>query len=208
VTVTVTPPAASARTPPPGYTASARALTAAEQKAMTGVSWHPGCPVPLTDLRRLTVSYVGFDGATRTGALVVHAAAVDPLSRVFADLFEARFPIRTMQPIEAYGGDDYRSIEADNTSAFNCRIRTGTANEWSRHSYGMAVDLNPLENPYVSGGTTSHPRSRSYLDRGQVRPGMITPDSVPVAAFSAIGWRWGGTWPDPVDLQHFSDTGR
>lgn len=175
---------------------------------MTGVSWHQGCPVPLSQLRRLTLTYVDFGGATRQGALIVNAAAVDTLTRVFADLYRARFPIRTMQPIEAYGGDDWTSIEADNTSAFNCRLRTGSTTEWSRHSYGLALDLNPLENPYVTNATTSHPRSRPYLDRTNVRPGMLVEGSAAVAAFDDAGWHWGGRWANPTDLQHFSDNGR
>lgn len=175
---------------------------------MTGVTWRPGCPVPLSDLRRLAVSYVGFDGTVRQGVLVVHASAVPALTQVFADLYAARFPIRSLQPIEAYGGDDWTSIEADNTSAFNCRARTGSTTEWSRHAYGLAVDLNPLENPYVTNGTTSHPRSRPYLDRANVRPGMLVPGSAAVRAFTDAGWFWGGEWANPKDLQHFSDNGR
>lgn len=201
------PPVSSAATAA-AFASSSRALTAAEQAAMTGVSWRPGCPVPLADLRRLTVSFVGFDGTTRQGVLVVHASAVAPLTQVFRELHAARFPIRGMQPVEAYGGDDWTSIEADNTSAFNCRLRTGSTSEWSRHSYGLALDLNPLENPYVTSGTTSHPRSRPFLDRSSVRPGMITGGSAAVAAFTRVGWSWGGTWSNPVDLQHFSDNGR
>ncbi len=194
--------------PPTGYRSASRPLTAAEQQAMTGVSWRPGCPVPLAQLRRLTVSYVDFTGATRQGVLVVHESAVAALTQVFSDLYDARFPIRSMQPIEAYGGDDWTSIEADNTSAFNCRRRTGSTTEWSRHAYGLAIDLNPLENPYVTNGTTSHPRSRPYLDRGNVRAGMVVAGSPAVAAFARIGWSWGGLWANPTDLQHFSDTGR
>lgn len=201
------PVASSARAPAP-FVSTSRPLSAAEQRTMTGVSWHPGCPVPLSDLRRLTVTFVDFDGLVRQGVLVVHTTAVTPLVQVFRELYEARFPIRTMQPVETYGGDDWTSIEADNTSAFNCRLRTGSATEWSRHSYGLALDLNPLENPYVTDGATSHPRSRPYLDRSNARPGMITAGSVAVTAFARVGWSWGGSWQNPIDLQHFSDNGR
>jgi hypothetical protein len=115
-----------------------------------------------------------------------------------------------MQPIEAWRGDDFRSIEADNTSAFNCRPATGSS-RWSEHAYGRAIDLNPLENPYVSGGATSHARSRPYLDRSRVarRRGVIADGGIVTRAFARIGWRWGGRWSGGVrDYQHLSASGR
>ena len=98
-----------------------------------------------------------------------------------------------MQLVDHYGGDDFRSIEADNTSAFNCRAATGSTH-WSQHAYGLAIDVNPIENPYVSGGTSSHPASRPYLDRSRRRPGMAYEGGVLVEAFRAAGWGWGGSW--------------
>jgi hypothetical protein len=175
---------------------------------MTGTSWHPGCPVPLSGLRLLTLSYRGFDGRSRTGRLVVAAGSAGSMLDVFRRLYAARFPIRRMRPVDDYGGDDYRSIEADNTSAFNCRRATGSTH-WSEHAYGRAVDVNPIENPYVSGGRTSHLASRPYLDRSRVRPGMAYSGGVLVSAFHSIGWGWGGAWAGSVkDYQHFSLSGR
>ena len=113
-----------------------------------------------------------------------------------------------MQPVDDYGGSDFRSIEADNTSAFNCRAATGSTH-WSEHAYGHAVDVDPIENPYVENGQTSHPASRSYLDRARHRPGMAYPGGTLVEAFAAIGWGWGGSWSGSVhDYQHFSRSGR
>ncbi len=176
---------------------------------MSGVSWRPGCPVPLADLRLVTMSHWGFDRKVATGRLVVHKDAVPAVHGAFERLFAAGFPIRRMRPIEAYRGDDYASIEDDNTSAFNCRPRVGSPGEYSQHSFGQAVDLNPLENPYVDArGRTSHPRSVTYLDRSRERPGMILPGGPAVAAFDAVGWQWGGRWSSPTDLQHFSSSGR
>ena len=106
-----------------------------------------------------------------------------------------------------FGGNGYRSIDADNTSAFNCRPATGST-RWSEHAYGRAIDLDPLENPYVSGGTTSHPASRRYLDRSLRLPGMIHPGDVVARAFAAEGWGWGGLWNGTRDYQHFSANGR
>ena len=186
----------------PAFRSQVRPLTDAEQAAMTGVTWRPGCPVPLRDLRHVTLTYWDFDGRPAQGALVVHADIAGQTVAAFAELHAQRFPIRRMEPIEAYDGDDFASIEADNTSAFNCRpITGGTA--WSNHAYGRAIDVNPLENPYVRGdGGTSHPGSEPYLDRDDVRPGMLTEGSAAVAAFDAQGFGWGGRWTSPVDIQH------
>jgi len=192
--------------PSPFWSRIAR-IDPARAKRMTGVSWRPACPVALRDLRLVTMAYWGFDGRARTGRLVVHADAARAIVRTFRRLYEARFPIRRMVPVDAYGGSDFRSIEADNTSAFNCRFVDGT-NRWSEHAYGKAIDVNPIENPFVSGGSTSHPASRPYLDRSRTRPGMASEGGVLVRAFDAIGWGWGGRWTFVRDYQHFSATGR
>lgn len=171
-------------------------------------SWHPGCPVGLARLRYLRISYRGFDHRAHLGEMVVNASAVQGLRRVFATLFAARFPIRRMRLVDRYGGSDYASIQADNTSAFNCRDATGSS-RWSEHAYGLAIDVNPIENPYVyANGTTTHPASDPYLDRSDVRPGMAVSGGTLVRAFHAIGWGWGGRWPRPTDFQHFSVNGQ
>ncbi len=192
----------------PPFTGRVTPLSASERRAMTGPVWRRGCPVGLHALRALRVRHVGFDGQAHDGVLVLHRAHAGSALRALRRLYVAGFPIRRMQSIERYAGDDFRSIEAGNSSAFNCRRVTGRSG-WSEHAYGRAIDLNPLENPYVSrAGTTSHRGSRPYLDRRRVRPGMATPGSIAVRAFAAEGWRWGGHWSAPVDLQHFSPTGR
>jgi hypothetical protein len=170
-------------------------------------SWRPGCPVAPAQLRRVRVTHWGFDGRVHRGALVVNEQAVDAIVRVFRRLYAARFPIRRMRPIDAYGGSDRRSLAADNTSAFNCRraIAAGPP-RWSAHAYGLAIDVNPVENPYLLGGRVLPPAGRSYLDRTRVRPGMAVAGGVLVRAFAAAGWRWGGRWSTP-DYQHFSATG-
>lgn len=175
---------------------------------MTGVSWHEGCPVGLGDLRLITLTYRGFDGRAHTGRLVVNRSATGVLVSVFRRLYAAGFPIRRMEPVDRYGGDDFRSIEADNTSAFNCRAATGSSH-WSNHAYGLAIDVNPIENPYVSGGTSSHRASAAFLNRSRRRAGMAYEGGALVAAFRAAGWGWGGSWSGSVrDYQHFSYNGR
>jgi hypothetical protein len=174
---------------------------------MVGVSWHEGCPVPLSRLRYLRVDHWSFRGREKQGELVVHRDAVPAIRQVFGKLFRKRFPIRRMRLVDDYGGSDPDSIEADNTSAFNCREVTGGGG-WSQHAYGRAIDVNPIENPYVyADGTTSHRASRPYLDRRIRRRGMARRRGVLVRAFRHAGWGWGGRWPGPTDYQHFSATG-
>jgi hypothetical protein len=200
-------PAAAASSSLPPFRAVVRALSPQERADMTPSVWRRGCPVALSQLRHVSLPFVGFGGRARRGALVVNASAAQDVVGAVPERYRARFPIHRMKPIQAYGGDDFRSIEADNTSAFNCRPATGSSN-WSNHAYGLAIDLNPLENPYVSGGRTSHRGSVPYLDRSPYRKGMIVEGGVVTRAFDARGWGWGGRWSDPVDYQHLSVNGR
>jgi hypothetical protein len=178
-------------------------------RAQLPQSWHPGCPVGPSSLRRLRLSYWDFDGERHVGTLVMNRSAVGDLTVVFRRLYKARFPIRRMRPIDAYGGDDERSLAADNTAAFNCRYAVGPGpNRWSAHAYGRAVDVNPVQNPYLEGGRV-HPRAgKAYLDRTNVRPGMAVRGGLLVSAFASVGWQWGGRWTGTPDYQHFSSTGR
>ncbi len=192
----------------PPFHARVQPIPPAMKRQMTGVSWHRGCPVGLDDLRLITLTYRGFDGRAHTGRIVANRTAAAALVSVFRRLYAARFPIRRMQPVDRYGGDDFRSIEADNTSAFNCRAATGSS-RWSNHAYGLAIDVNPIENPYVSGGRSSHSASAPYLDRSRHRAGTAYEGGVLVEAFRAVGWGWGGSWRGSVrDYQHFSYNGR
>jgi hypothetical protein len=169
-------------------------------------SWHPGCPVAPPQLRRIRLSYIGFDGRRHLGELIVNERVVPQVTAVFRTLYRARFPIRRMRPIDAYRGSDDRSAAADNTSAFNCRRAVAAgAPSWSMHAYGEAVDVNDIENPYVFGSQVIPPAGRAYLDRADVRAGMATPGSVLVRAFERVGWGWGARFGD---YQHFSVNGR
>jgi hypothetical protein len=190
-----------------GFRGTIARIDSAQAKRMTGVSWRRGCPVPLRDLRVLTLSHWGFDRNVRTGRLIVHEDVSRPVLGAFRELYAERFPIRRIVPVDSYDASDFRSIKADNTSAFNCRYVDGTR-RWSEHAYGRAVDVNPIENPYVSGGRTSHRASVPYLDRSRRRPGMAHEGGGLVRAFDAIGWGWGGRWTSVKDYQHFSASGR
>ncbi len=175
---------------------------------MTGSSWHRGCPVGLDDLRLLRLTYFGFDGKAHRGRLVVQEGVAAQILHAMRSLYRHRFPIRRMRLVDAYGADDHRSMDADNTSAFNCRFIAGQEGVWSQHAYGKAIDINPIENPYVTSfGDVSPPAGAPYANRSREAPGMIHGGDATVRAFSAIGWGWGGRWSWPKDYQHFSANG-
>lgn len=181
----------------------------ATRRRMVGVSWHRGCPVGLGDLRVLTLTHWGFDGRVHRGRLVVNRDAVGAMLGAMRALYRLHFPIRRMHLVDAYGANDDRSMAADNTSAFNCRFIAGSDGVWSEHAYGRAIDLNPLENPYVtSSGYVSPPGGAPFADRSQRAPGLIHGGGRVVAAFARVGWPWGGDWPWPKDYQHFSASGK
>lgn len=192
---------------PPGAAATVRPLAADERQAMTGVSWHPGCPVPLEDLVVVASTHWGFDGNVGQGQLIVHTDVAADVATVLEAAFTARFPIERMEPVRVHDGDDDASMAANNTSAFNCRTVGGTST-WSQHAYGLAVDINPVHNPYVRGSTVEPPAGAAYLDRTDERPGMVVEGGPVVTAFDGLGWGWGGRWQSSSDYQHFSSTGR
>jgi D-alanyl-D-alanine carboxypeptidase len=180
-----------------------------ETRARMTSSWKPGCPVRMNDLRLITLDHWGFDRIVHEGELVVHAQHAEALVQVFRTLFEHGFPIQRMELVDVYGADDDRSMAANNTSAFNCRPVTGNPDVWSEHSYGWAIDINPIQNPYVTaGGTVLPPEGRAHVDRSQDVPGQIDDGGVVVEAFAAIGWEWGGHWSFSKDYQHFSVSDR
>ena len=174
---------------------------------MTGSSHDPArCPVGFDDLRLVTMRYIGFDGRAHTGQMIVHQRHARDLVNVFQELYQARFPIRRMQLVDAYGGDDDRSMAADNSSAYNCRTVAGSTS-FSDHAYGAAVDINPVENPYDTATGVLPPAGRRFVDvnrsaGAKASRGVIVADDVVVRAFARIGWKWGGVWNE-ADYQHF-----
>jgi hypothetical protein len=189
---------------PVPFAAAVAPVSAAEIR----FSYRAGCPVPPSQLRTVRLSYWGFDGGPHRGRLVVNRRVTGDVVAVFRRLYAARFPIRRIVPVAAYGGSDDASMAADNTSAFNCRRAVGSrTGSWSAHAFGTAIDVNPVENPYVLGGRALPPAGRRYLDRSAVRPGMALPGGVLVRAFEGVGWRWGGRWRVSPDYQHFSTGG-
>jgi poly-gamma-glutamate synthesis protein (capsule biosynthesis protein) len=174
---------------------------------MRGVSWHARLPggfigPSFDELRLLTLTHHDFAGAQQNGELVVAARVANDVLGVFAEIYEARFPIAKMVLVEEYGADDERSMAANNSSAFNCRLIAGT-NRPSSHALGLAIDINPVQNPYIVRGEVHPPEGRNYIDRDDRRPGMLHPDDPVVAAFARRGFRWGGSWNEPQDYHHF-----
>jgi hypothetical protein len=195
------------------YHSTSTPLSASQKATLKGGYWRAGCPVALSQLRLLTVSHWGFDGRVHEGQLVVNQDVAAPLAKVFRRLYELRFPIRHMGFAEVYGPASGRPRDGDLSGSFECRQAvpspctggsgTGT---WSNHAYGHAVDLNPVENPYVGCGQTRDPKSVSYMDRSRLRKGMVTP--AVVRAFRSVGWGWGGNWSGRTkDYMHFSVNG-
>ena len=196
------------------YRATVQPLSASVRaRLIDGSFWKRGCPVSLSQLRLLTVSHWGFDGEVRRGQLVVNGDVAAPLTRVFRRLYALRFPIRHMRFADMYGPKRARPGDGDVTASFHCRQAvpspctggSGTGS-WSNHAYGHAIDLNPVENPYVGCGATRDRASRPYMNRSRLRPGMVTP--AVVRAFRSIGWGWGGSWAGRTkDYMHFSTNG-
>jgi len=194
--------------------ASIRPLpTPVQQQLKDGGFWHRGCPVALSNLRLLTVTHRDFRGRDQTGQLIVNRTAAPALERVFRRLHKLRFPIRHLRLADVYGPARDRPRDGDVSGSFECRkaaaspcTRANTTSSWSNHAYGLAVDLNPVENPYVGCGQSRDPRARRYRDRSRHRRGMVTRRVV--AAFASVGWGWGGSWTGNTrDYMHFSSTG-
>jgi len=171
-----------------------------EKRMRQGGSYKDYCPISLNDLRYIKLKYIGFDGKEHWGELIVNKAIAKDVVSIFKELYNIKYPIKQMRLVSDFGASDYASIEADNTSAFNCRYVDGT-HKWSNHTYGRAIDLNPIENPYVSkSGHISHKASLKYASR-QPYKGVVTPQIVNI--FKKYGFKWGGDWHCCKDYQHF-----
>jgi peptidoglycan L-alanyl-D-glutamate endopeptidase CwlK len=147
----------------------------------------------------VNVPYVGFDERLHQGQLVVHQAVANEVREIFKAISETRFPIKKVVPIVAYGWNDERSMQDNNSSAFNYRLIRGTDIP-SNHSYGLAIDINPFLNPCVGRDGISTPIGGIY---DPSRAGTLMLDSAPVKIFMSYGWDWGGTW-ERKDWQHFA----
>lgn len=190
----------------PAYASSVSRIDADLAERMRR-SHRPGCPVPLADLRYLRMTHRDLDGRARSGEMVVHRRYARDVTEAFGRLYAAGWPIARMRLVDDYRADDDLSMAANNTSGFNCRRVAGQTN-WSQHAYGAAIDLNPVQNPYVRpGAAVAPPAGRRFagIDRSRsapYRPGVIRNDDLVVKAFARMGWEWGGYWASSKDYQH------
>ncbi len=191
----------------PGSGFAADVQSPAPESVIARSTWAPDCPVGRADLSWVRVAFVGFDGERHTGELLVNRSVADDLVTVFRALYEARFPLEEMRVTRAAELTAPPTGDGNNTGSFACRATRG-ASTYSQHAYGLAVDVNPFQNPYRKGAVVLPELASSYLDRGRERPGMIAPDGPIVRAFARIGWGWGGDWRSLKDYQHFSQNGR
>jgi hypothetical protein len=198
---------------PPRFEGTVSALPADLEAEMRGTTWNPGCPVPIAQLRLLTLRYWGFDRQVHEGLMVVNGSVAGEVVSAFRQLFDARFRINQMHLAVKYRPNhDDPNDDRDYTAGFNCRpvvTARGAGTSWSQHAYGLAIDINPIENPYVtSDGYVRNNNARPFRDRSLDEPGMIHPGDAVVQAFASIGWHWGGYWSGDKDYMHFSLTGR
>ena len=155
----------------------------------------------------LTLAFIGFDGEEHSGQVVVNAAVAKKVIEVFRQLHAAKFPIRKMKPIFTQAEYDDFETPDDNSTGFSCRnaVNNSGTQSWSQHAFGDAIDINPIENPYIEGDRIIPSAGAAYTDRSDVRPGMAVPGNAIVKAFASVGWGWGASFKD---YQHFSTNGR
>ena len=170
-------------------------------------TWNPACPVALDELRYVTVSFRGFDGAAHTGELIVAASEADGIVSVFRALYAADFPIEEMR-IPTTPTSTRTPPATATTPPPSCAGRRSAATSWSAHAYGLAIDVNPFMNPYQRDDVVLPELASSYLRRDWQRPGMFGPDSLVVREFARIGWSWGGAWQHAQGLPALLRDGR
>jgi len=178
--------------------------TLKEQMINNG-SWRDGCPVAIKDLRYIKLSYIDFNGKiNNNGHLIVHRKVVSDIKSIFKTLFYNKFKIQKMQLVSHnnYKSSDDKSMMANNTSAFNCR-NVYKSKKFSKHSYGIAIDINPVQNPCVTGNRVSPKNGVRYKNRTKKFKGMIQKNDNTYKLFKKYGWQWGGEWHSLKDYQHF-----
>lgn len=164
-------------------------------RRMQGKSFPKHCTIKRSDLRYLHVLHINKEGKAQVGEMVCNKAISADLIDIFRQLYDARYPIERMVLIDEYGADDERSMAANNTTCFNFRLVTGSRTKVSKHGLGMAVDLNPFDNPYV--------KDKVIKPHGAKKQPDITRSSLPYRLFTQHGFRWGGNWKTLKDYQHF-----
>jgi hypothetical protein len=197
------PNSATGKNSMPKFESSISPIPAKTQKIMEKYTWRPGCPVPLRDLAEVKLSYWGFDQKVHQGILIVNKSLATEVVSIFKAAYYHQFPIERMETMVTFKGNDDAAMAVNNTSAFNCRAVTGKPGVFSQHSYGRAIDINTLINPYVKANLVLPPGGKKYVDRKKFFPGKITNGSFIYNEFIKRGWDWGGNWHNLQDYQHF-----
>lgn len=173
---------------------------------ITGISYKENDKIDYSDLRYVSVKYIDFSGNTQSGELIVNVQVADDILAIFKELYDSGYQIEKMHLIDDYNADDEASMSDNNTSAFNYRNIDGS-DEISNHSYGTAIDINPLYNPYVRNGFGDRNvlpvNGSAYADRNAEFAHKIVNGDICYNAFINRGWKWGGEWDSPKDYQHF-----
>lgn len=178
---------------------------------MQGRSWRSGLPCATRDqLVLMQVPYRDYQGETRMGPMIVARDVAAQVAAIFEEIYRSgKFRIAQMRLIDDFDGDDDKSIAANNTSGFNCRLTDHGG--LSKHALGLAIDINPVQNPYREGSLTAPESGRAYDEPGERHggvTGLIVEGDVVTRAFARRGWIWGGHWKHTVDYQHFARGGR
>ena len=198
---TTTPPLPTTTTQPPGFEYTVRPVTA----DVVSKTWREGCPLHWEDLSLLTLRYWDFAGKSVVGEMAVNSSVVTEVVTAFRGLYDIGFPIERMELVDEYDGDDKAAMRANVTASFNCRYVDGTEN-WSNHAFGLAVDINPLINPWAREGNVLPLEGTRYANRENPIRGMINAGDEAIAIFEKVGWSWGGVWAS-ADYMHFSGPG-
>ncbi len=193
--------------PPPASGAFESSVEPLGGDPLARSSWNEDCPVTVSELAYLTVSFWGFDGRPHTGELIVNASVADDLVGVFEVLFSERYPIEEMRIVTDADIDAPPIGDTNNTGSFVCRVVQGTT-VFSEHASGLAVDINPFHNPFVKDDLVLPELARHYTDRSIAEEALIQEGDPVVEAFVSIGWSWGGDWTSLKDYQHFSHNGQ
>lgn len=194
------------RLPPPPDDGFVATIGPVPDDVIARSTWTEECPVTREELSYINVAHYGFDGEFHTGELIVNAAFAEDIVSVFEQLHAARFPVEQLKVTTQPELDAPPTGDGNNSGAFGCREAVGS-DSWSRHAYGLAIDINPFHNPYIRGELILPELAESYLDRDRALPGMVFEGDIVFQAFADIGWSWGGNWNSLKDWMHFSYSG-
>ena len=172
-------------------------------ETITGGSYKENNKIKIEDLSHLQITYWGFDEEEHIGEMIINKKVADDVLEIFKELYDAKFPIDKIRLIDEYDADDELSMLDNNTSAFCYREIAGSNGKLSKHGHGIAIDINPVQNPYIKSNIILPESGEAYLDRTNVRKGMIVKGDVCYNAFKQRGWIWGGEWNSLKDYQHF-----